>query len=108
MTTETPSEALQRIQSGYSQNDELVLMAFTQAGYTNVVPRETVLTYRAWKAKGRQVMKGSKSLRVAVYVPIKVEKTNQVKRDDKGGVAMRPRQVALFHISQTEPVEGKR
>lgn len=99
---ETPAETLARIQSGYSSNDELVLEAFEAAGFEDVEPRVTVLTYKAWKAKGRQVLRGEKALRVMVWAPV----FSKAERDEAGRpkvVGMRQRAASLFHVSQTDP-----
>ena len=101
MTTavkETPQEALERIQSGYSKNDLVVIAAFAAQGL-DVEPRVDVLTYRAWIGKGRQVQKGEKGLRVTVWIPVV---------DKESGLpdGVRPKPTALFHVNQTKPIEG--
>ena len=60
MKTETPQQALERIQEGASNNDKAVLAAFSARGIAlaDIEPRVNVLTFRAWKAKGRSVCKG--------------------------------------------------
>lgn len=95
-TYETNAELLARIQSGFSKNDIIVIEAFAAAGVApdDITPRENVLTYKAWRAVGRQVAKGAKSLRVTVYIPRKK------KKDDEKESAF-PKTVSLFHISQT-------
>lgn len=62
-----------------------VVETFTKAGYTNVVPNETILTYGKWAERGFRVKKGEKSVRV------------------KTG---RGSGIPLFHVSQVEPING--
>jgi hypothetical protein len=54
-------------------NDLAVILAFEAEGLTDVRPRENVFTFNAWKACGRSVLAGQKSVR------------------------------DLFHLSQTQP-----
>ena len=68
-TSESPQEALARIQSmHFCGNDVLVIQAFSDAGIPpeQIDPRHNVLTFNAWKAKGRRVAKGAKSIGVTV------------------------------------------
>lgn len=98
-TKETPAEALARIRSGYSRNDAAVMMAFEAAGYGEVSPRLDVLTYRAWRGAGRQVRKGEKAVKVAVWLP-----RTRTKKDGTTETYTIPTTASLFHISQTEPI----
>lgn len=97
--TETPEQALARIQSGFSQNDMAVIAAFAAKGYdpARIEPRVNVLTYKAWRAKGRQVMRGEKATKITIWIP--------VKREDGKRDGMIPRSAAVFHIDQTKPAE---
>lgn len=107
-TTETPEEALARIQAmGFGKNDALVIMAFADRGIDpeSIDPRHNVLTFRAWKASGRQVAKGAISVRVTVWIPKRGKAKESTEGDDKkqsGG--MYPKTTALFHESQTIPL----
>ena len=102
-TTETPAEALARIQSGQSRNDAVVILAFASRGLPlhDIDPRQNVLTYRAWLAKGRHVKRGEKAVRITTWIPI------GEKRDTHGKVVKpagtRPKAAHVFHVSQTEP-----
>lgn len=64
-----------------AHNDAMCIKVFTEAGYKDVRPRETVLTHKRWKAVGRKVREGEKSLKVGAE----------------------GHQFSLFHISQTDP-----
>lgn len=98
-TTETPAEALARIQSRVSQNDFAIIHQFYACGVNpeEIIPRVTVLTFKAWKAMGRRVALGASSQRVTVWRPIK--KTDKKTGKEKDG--MIPTTACLFHISQT-------
>lgn len=100
-TTETPQESLARIQSmGFGKNDALVIMGFSERGIPaeQIDPRHNVLTFNAWKAKGRVVAKGAISVRAITWIPCK----------DKGKdtKSLRPKNVFLFHESQTNPKDA--
>lgn len=68
------------IEENRLRNNELVVEAFTKAGYSDVQPRINVLTYGKWEEQGRRVRKGEKSVRVGNF--------------------------NLFHISQCDVVGG--
>ena len=68
------------IEASRLKNNELTVEAFTKAGYTDVQPRVNVLTYGKWEEQGRRVRKGEKSVRVGNF--------------------------ALFHLTQTDPIEA--
>ena len=88
--------------------------AFSEAGIPpeDIDPRNNVLTFNAWKAKGRRVAKGAKSVAVTVWIPIIGKKSdpepNDTGDDDakkkRGG--MRPKLTRLFHEWQTVEAEA--
>ena len=81
-------------------------MAFAQAGIDpeSIEPRVNVLTFRAWKAAGRQVAKGARSVRVTVWIPKSGKKGETA--EGKGKSQMYPKTTALFHVSQTIPKDA--
>lgn len=91
-------------------NDMAALMEFTTRGIPagdieTFGPGQNVRTYRAWRALGRQVRKGEKSVRLTVWRPIGEDRV-----DDDGKThpaPKRPCSACVFHISQTDPVNGK-
>lgn len=95
-TTETPAEALARIQATVSKNDFAAIMQFAACGISpdDITPRVNVLTFKAWKALGRRVAKGATGQRVCVWVPVNDKETGK-----PDGV--RPITAVLFHITQT-------
>lgn len=105
-TTETPEQALERIQrGGFCKNDALAIMAFADAGIPadDIEPRINVLTFRAWKAKNRQVAKGAKSIKVVTWIPCKPTKKQETEGEKQ---KLRPKTVSLFHVSQTIPADA--
>lgn len=98
--TESPMEALSRIQAGFSQNDERVIYAFAAAGIDprDISPRQNVLTFHAWQAKGRRVARGATSIRVETWIPVGPAEDADGKPAHR---RMAPKTAYLFHESQT-------
>ncbi len=91
--------SLSRATSGCSlTNDLAVIAAFAARGIV-ATPRVDVFTFNAWKALGRSVMKGEKSVRVTTWIPVQRKATDGTKKDS----GMIPRTACVFHISQTQP-----
>lgn len=66
----------------------------------DIKPRVNIFTYKAWLAKGRQVIKGQHGIRVVTFVPMsKKDKVTGEKHKFS-----RPRTTTVFHISQTESI----
>jgi len=115
-TTETAQDALARIQAmPFCGNDVLVIQAFADAGIDpeDIDPRHNVLTFKAWKAKGRRVAKGAKSIGVTVWIPIKGKKGETVEAPAKDGETkkrsgMRPKVTRLFHECQTVTADAEK
>ena len=97
-TTETPADALARIQSTHSKNDAQAVLQFYQAGVEldDCVPRETILTAEAWRALGKRIGKGATAQRVYGWRPVK--KTDKKTGEEKDGTT--PFTSMLFHESQ--------
>lgn len=76
-----------------------------------VVPRENVFTYNAWRALGRQVRKGEAGVKVVTWIERKakagevVAEAEEKGAEGKAGGAKFSRTVAVFHISQTDPIQ---
>jgi len=98
--TETLPQTLARIESGFSKNDFAAIKAFAHAGIDpeSLQPRINILTYKAWRAKGRQVSKGAISVRVTVWIPT----------TENGKKKMIPKNASLFHESQTIAQGGEK
>jgi hypothetical protein len=95
------NEALDRAQSGSSMaNFETIYDGFENMGIDadDIEPRENVLTYNAWRAKGRQVRKGQHGVKILTWIPAskKDESTGKVESFKVSKL------VAVFHITQTQ------
>lgn len=102
------AEALARAENDRSwANYPAIFEGFTARGIpeSEILPRENVLTYRAWQAKGRQVQKGERGVKVTTWIPIR-SKGGDAKLRKNGKPAMRPRTATVFHISQTKAIDG--
>ncbi len=100
--TETPAQALERITSGFSKNDIAVVFHFAGVGVDpdDIEPRENVLTFKAWKAKGRKVAKSAISQRITVWVP-KSRKAGESDDSKDKSQSCFPKTTCVFHESQT-------
>ena len=105
---ELQAEALTRATCGLSTaNYTTIVHGFMAKGIApdEIIPRENVLTYHAWRALGRQVRKGEHGVRVLTFVPTGKEKADAAGtegRKNRSGV--RPWSSTVFHISQTDPI----
>jgi protein-L-isoaspartate O-methyltransferase len=103
-SAEIQSESLSRAVNGTStENEVLAIEAFSARGIPpeDIRPRENVFTFNAWKALGRQVRKGEKS----VHLPTR-KTCRKKKPDGTDDVYTVPWTAYVFHISQTDPIEG--
>jgi hypothetical protein len=68
----------------------------------DITPRVNVFTYNAWLALGRQVRAGEKGVKIVTVVAAKGKRSDDNEGANKG--FNMPRTVAVFHVSQTDPV----
>ena len=106
---ERQTEALSRALTGQSwSNFPAIIQGFMARGIPEdqILPRENVFTYQAWKALGRQVRKGEHGVKVVTFVKrdkkVKDTETDEVKIQTYS----MPRTVSVFHISQTDDRKG--
>ncbi len=100
-------EALDRAVGGQSlSNYPAIYQGFMERGIpeADILPRENVFTYHAWKAQGRQVERGQHGVKVVTWIEL------AEKRDETTGEVIKragrlPRTTTVFHVSQTKPVE---
>ena len=93
-------EALGRARGGLSTgNYGLIFAGFTAKGIPahDILPRENVLTFKAWRAIGRTVKRGEKGVRVTIWRT--GERKN--KKTGKDETYSFPWSASVFHISQT-------
>ena len=93
--------SLHRATSGSScANYTPIFMGFMEKGISEdeILPRENVLTYYAWQAKGRHVRKGEHGVKVTTWIEIPEDK----RKSGKSGKICKT--TTVFHVSQTEPL----
>jgi hypothetical protein len=108
-------EALDRATTGQTlSNFPAIIRGFLEKGIPEqeILPRENVFTYHAWRALGRQVRRGEHGVKVCTFVTVKhmkedldgvetndIDGTNKHKRGFR-----RPWTATVFHVSQTDPI----
>lgn len=98
--------ALDLATSGTSvANYEAIFAGFAAKGIAeaDIFPRVNVLTFDAWKAKGRSVKKGERGVRIFTTVEIKSVGRDPSDGSEKVTTYNQPSSAVLFHESQTEP-----
>lgn len=101
------AEALHRAKDGISDaNYPVIIRGFAARGIpeSEILPRENVFTYHAWKALGRQVKRGEHGVKVLTVIekPAKDEEG-----DGKEKKIRIQRRAVVFHISQTRELGGE-
>ena len=105
-STTIAAEALSRATAGKTlTNYPAIFQGFLALGIAeaDILPRENVLTYHAWRALGRQVRKGEHGVKVVTFIPA-TRKDRETGEEIATG--KRPWNSTVFHISQTDPIEG--
>lgn len=106
---EKQQEALHNALYGRSwANYPAIIQGFIDKGIPeqDILPRENVFTFHAWKALGRRVKKGEHGVKVSTWVPMEktVEQQTEDGQTEKKTIASRrPWMTTVFHVSQTEP-----
>lgn len=98
--TEKQSQALTRAVSSQSMmNYTAIYEGFIAMGIPEdqIRPRENIFSFNAWKALGRYVRRGQHGVRVCTFVP---------KEQKDGTTKTFPHYTTVFHVSQTEPMNG--
>lgn len=106
-TTEARQEALSRAVSGQSfSNFPAIFQGFAAKGIpeAEIKPRENVFTFDAWKALGRYVRKGEHGVKIVTFIESLSKETDPDTGERK--LIRRPWTTTVFHISQTEPLNG--
>lgn len=100
-------QALSNAVSGQSMsNYPAIIEGFMAKGIAaaDIQPRVNVFTFHAWKALGRSVRKGEHGVKVCTYVPM--DKTTEVNGVQKTDSWRAPRMTTVFHLSQTDAING--
>ncbi len=100
-------ESLQRATNGISMaNYPAIIAGFMSKGIpeAEILPRENVFTFHAWKAKRRHVRKGEHGVRVITVITTGGEESVDPDTGDVriSGARSRPWSTVVFHVSQTE------
>ena len=96
MNTEKSYEALHRAKtSAAMSNIPTVYAGFVEMGIpaADILPRENVLSFHAWRALGRTVRKGERGVKLVTWI--------DAKQADTGESRKLARTVSVFHVSQT-------
>ena len=104
--TELQAEALTRATSSPSlTNYPAIFEGFLAKGIPEdqILPRENVFTYHAWRALGRQVRKGEHGVQVLTWVPMR-SRTAVTDDNPDGTIGRRPKSSTVFHVSQTDRI----
>jgi N-terminal domain of anti-restriction factor ArdC len=97
--------ALSRAVSGQScSNFPAIFRGFAALGIpeSEILSRENVFTFQAWRALGRTVRKGERGVRVCTFA----EATRENRETGEKETFRRPWHTTVFHVSQTEPLTG--
>jgi hypothetical protein len=95
------NEALARAEQGQSvMNYGPIFEGFTAMGIPieEILPRENVFTFNAWKAKGRYVRKGQHGVRCVTWVTSSKQNKETGEQESRRFCTS----TTVFHISQTE------
>ena len=101
-------ESLKRAVSGQSfTNFPAIFQGFAAKGIpeSEIKPRENVFTFQAWKALGRVVRRGEHGVKICTFIESKSKEIDRDTREAK--IIRRPWTTTVFHISQTEPLNGR-
>ena len=100
-------ESLKRAVSGQSfTNFPAIFHGFAAKGIpeSEIKPRENVFTFQAWKALGRVVRRGEHGVKITTFIESKSEEIDKDTGEPK--LVRRPWTTTVFHISQTEAING--
>jgi len=115
----TPAERLQMAQDALARarsnpsiaNYATVIEAFADRGINpcDIDPKTNVFTFNAWRALGRTVRRGEKSVKITTFVPC--NRPGEPAAPTEPGAtpaprSMRPVTACVFHISQTDPIDA--
>lgn len=93
-----------------------VIAEFTARGIPeqDILPKENVFTFNAWKALGRYVRKGEKGVKIAVWKQVNGKKSEPqfdeneklISPNEKDANGLYCAGATVFHISQTEAYQA--
>jgi hypothetical protein len=92
-----------------AKNDVECVRVFTEAGFKDVRPRENVLTFRKWDAKGR-VPKGSHGYKVGPFTLFHIDQTvpKEDRSEPKSDELSKAIEDTVQQITETAPTDTKK
>jgi antirestriction protein ArdC len=106
-TEASRQEALTRAISGQTMtNYPAIYQGFVAKGIPEceILPRENVFTFNAWRALGRTVRRGEHGVKVLTFIERAAKETDQHTGERK--IVRLAWTTTVFHVSQTEAVQG--
>lgn len=94
-------DALARATNSQSSlNYHAIFAGFQSKGIPadQIIPRENIFTFNAWRALGRTVKRGEHGVKITTWIQAEDKKTGEPYK--------RATFTTVFHISQTEPMKG--
>lgn len=98
-SSELATTALTRARSSQATSNYGALFdGFLSMGIpaADILPRENVFSFHAWRAVGRTVRRGEHGVKLCTWI--------DAKQADTGESRKLARSVTVFHISQTDPL----
>lgn len=97
-------------------NYDEIINGFAAMGIAveDITPRENVFTYHAWRALGRQVRRGAHGVQIVTWIERKSATADGATagpgegtqpEEQKAKPPRMARNVTVFHVSQTDPIE---
>jgi len=102
-------EALDRaIGNQSTMNYAAIFQGFMEKGIPEdqILPRENVFTYHAWRALGRQVRRGEHGVKVTTWIPTERKERDKVTGEEKVTASRICHTAVVFHVSQTDPIRA--
>jgi N-terminal domain of anti-restriction factor ArdC len=94
-------EAIASAKEGKSErsikNEIQTVKAFQKAGFKDVKPHETVMTYNRWLAAGRKVKKGEQSIKVKNLRLFHIDQTEVISPDEKAAELAKMQDIIRKH-----------
>jgi hypothetical protein len=102
-------EALGRAREGQSwSNYPAIFQGFLAKGIpeSEILPRENIFTYHAWRALGRQVRRGEHGVKVTTWIPTERKERDSATGEERVTTGRICHTAVVFHVSQTDPIRA--
>jgi len=89
-----------------TMNYGAIFQGFMEKGIpeSDILPRENVFTYHAWRALGRQVRRGEHGVKVTTWIPTERKERDETTGEEKVKAGRICHTAVVFHVSQTDPI----